>query len=397
MDFDIAPVYIMRTLSIEDKVLLSCVRLTPTQKEIEELNNLIPQLKDWDYFCSNIIKLGYGPIFFKKTASLSNNILIPEFVQRKLKKSYLKTLSMNIRLADAFSKIVERCNAEGIQVVALKGIYLTEWLYGDIGLRQCSDIDLLVREADGKRCLELLDELGYKTESNEFLWVKAEIIHYPARILDEEYDLNVNELFNRIQPIKIHNTPAYALDFYDMLIHVCIHMDKHFRKDHIQFNSFADLTNILIIYQNKIDWNILKDRCIQFKCETIFFKNLILVQKYFNAPLPPEIISKYTSALDNVHEERFLQFLKGERIPRTGKTGIQHHIGMIKGFASISDSLLYFYRIIFPSKAFMIEKYNPQPLKGSMNPLLGVRGIWWLWYPYRWWVGVKGLIKLLRS
>jgi hypothetical protein len=36
----------------------------------------------------------------------------------------------------------------------------------------------------------------------------------------------------------------------------------------------------------------------------------------------------------------------------------------------------------------MIEKYGlaPNPLKGAF---------WWLWYPYRWWVGVKGVFKLI--
>jgi hypothetical protein len=50
------------------------------------------------------------------------------------------------------------------------------------------------------------------------------------------------------------------------------------------------------------------------------------------------------------------------------------------------------------------KKESPQPLKGGKSSLpicIGInraRGhFWWLWYPFRWWVGVKGVIKLIKN
>jgi len=70
----------------------------------------------------------------------------------------------------------------------------------------------------------------------------------------------------------------------------------------------------------------------------------------------------------------------------------------------MSTSLPYVKGVVFPGKEFMVGKYDPQPLKGSKNkrgsgsplefvrPLTEVRGrFWWLWYPYRYYCGLRGL------
>ena len=77
---------------------------------------------------------------------------------------YYKTLYMNIKFYDAYGKILSKFEEHNIQHIPLKGIYLAEWLYKDIGLRLLSDIDLLVKVSDGQKCIQLLMELGYKYE-----------------------------------------------------------------------------------------------------------------------------------------------------------------------------------------------------------------------------------------
>jgi hypothetical protein len=62
--------------------------------------------------------------------------------------------------------------------------------------------------------------------------------------------------------------------------------------------------------------------------------------------------------------------------------------------------------VVFPGKEFMVEKYSPlNPPQGGLEkkrgssfplefvrPLTEVRGkYWWLWYGYRWAMGLKGL------
>ena len=134
------------TLTPTDQLLLSSVKIQPTSGDLERMNQLIPQITNWDDLAQMAIDRGMAPLLYKKLALLASASMIPDPAKQKLQGAYYLTLSRSMVLYDAFRKAAEAITAAGIQVVALKGIYLSEWLYKDIGLRQFSDIDLLVKK-----------------------------------------------------------------------------------------------------------------------------------------------------------------------------------------------------------------------------------------------------------
>jgi hypothetical protein len=407
-------------LSPEDKLILSCVKIQPTPKELEKINNLIPQLQDWDYLITTIIDRGIGPLLYKKLPLLSNSLLIPTSVQTKLQQVYYKTLSRSTILYEHFRKVADAFAEQDISVIALKGIYLSEWLYQDIGLRQFSDIDLLVKEKDGLTALSILTALGYNPESvetnmSELVDNLNETVHYDPMVLNgvsieihiklhqdaEKYELKVNEIWKNAISTIINNTSILALSKNDLLIHLCVHLDKHFQTGHVQFTCFNDITNLLEMNSDNINWNELIVTCKNYNCENVVFKYIVLTNKYMNATVPDYIIQKYESLFSGHDNRLFIMYLKGYTyIGNANQTAT--HIGNIKKLESFSEKFRYSWEIIFPPKAFMINKYNTQPLKGGKSfqqfiPLAGgTRGhFWWLLYPYRWWIGVKGVIKLI--
>lgn len=60
----------------------------------------------------------------------------------------------------------------GIAAMILKGPLLSENLYGDPGMRQCADLDLLVDEADFHRARDILGEQGYRLAGHEPPWAE---------------------------------------------------------------------------------------------------------------------------------------------------------------------------------------------------------------------------------
>ena len=131
-------------ISPENRLILASVKIKPSQAELDHLNDLILIVTDWVYLAENIINRGIAPLLFKKLHLLPNAELIPESARTKLRQAYYLTLSRSMVLYEAFKKVAETYYSNDIQVIALKGIYLSEWLYNDIGLRQFSDIDLLI-------------------------------------------------------------------------------------------------------------------------------------------------------------------------------------------------------------------------------------------------------------
>src|SRR5690554_3120123 len=175
-------------IKAENEIVLASAKIFPLDGDLDRLNQLIPKISNWEYAVSNIIQRGTGPLFLKKLDRIPNGHLVPAAQREKLQQSYYKSLSRGMVLINAFQRIVDAFTPNEIEIVALKGILLSEWLYGDIGLRQFSDLDLLVLPSEGRKSLKVLEKMGYQGGANdisEFVRKQTEIVHYTPMVKDE--------------------------------------------------------------------------------------------------------------------------------------------------------------------------------------------------------------------
>lgn len=389
-------------LSPEDKLILSCIKLHLNPSELEQLNELIPLLTDWDYLINTIIDRGIGPLLYTKLPHLSNSSQIPESVKTKLQQTYYKTFSRSTILYEHFRKIAGAFVAQNIPVIGLKGIYLSEWLYHDIGLRQFSDIDLLVKEEDALSCISMLEKMGYnKSESHlsEFILSEFEkdTIHYPPMISNgvsielhiklhsatEKFHLVGLELWKNALPATIHGVNVQALNATDLLIHLCLHLDKHFREGHVQFTCFNDITNLLEKYAETLNWNELIESCRLYNCEEVVFTYIVMVNTYMNAAVPTDIIQKYSVLLTEKDKQLFIKYLKGDTV---SLVSLSSHFKYLKNVRSLSGKIRYIWGVLFPSRAFMVQAYNIK------RPKLVL-----FYYPYRYYIGIMGVVNYLKK
>ena len=438
------------TLTPEDQFILGCVKLKPTQADINRLNDLIPQIQDWENLLKITVERGIGPLMYKKLSLLKKQNLISEKQRNILEQVYFMTLRRSMLLHDAYKKIVEKFTENSLRVIPLKGIFLSDWLYGDIGLRQCSDIDLLIKPEEGLIGVSLLKEMGYASKETEYISdyieSKSNNVHFPPMILKlvsvelhtklhgdtESYRINPEACWENAVKVTINGVDSYGLDMHDLLIHLCVHLDKHFREGNLQFTCFNDITNLLDKYSQTLDWKKFIDRCRQFNCEQEVMKYLVLVHKYFYVEIPEELFVKYETLLTREDEELFYKYLHGYSFKIETKTAIPAHLANLNKMKSVNDYFNYFFQIIFPPKKFMIQKYglvgsrqfmvgSGELVVGSHQKVLDIEQqaanrkqqldesnlnykllttnykliFWWLWYPYRWWVGVKGVVNLV--
>jgi hypothetical protein len=143
-----------------------------------------------------------------------------------------------------------------------------------------------------------------------------------------------------------------------------------------------------------------------------------MVRHYYGAPLPDYLYEKYghlnppQGGLKSKNEDyvRFENFLAGTGNTFIGRgaptSGTATHLLHLKALKNPIDFMRYMKGVVFPGKEFMVEKYSPlNPPQGGLEkkrgssfplefvrPLTEVRGkYWWLWYGYRWAMGLKGL------
>jgi len=390
------------TLSHEDKLILSSIKINPSVSELEQIDNLICEVHDWNYLTKTIIDRGIAPLLFKKLPSLKNSSLIPDAVQAKLQQTYYITISRGTLLLDYFQNIANSFSNQGIPVIALKGVYISENLYHDIGLRQFSDIDLLVHEEDGERCLDILSNLGYRTVSvlklSEFVNSQFDTVHYTPMVLNgvsieihiklhrkgEKYNLLTSELWKNAVAVTVNKCNVLALEINDLLIHLCVHLDKHFQVGKVQFTCLSDITNVLNENEVGFDWGAFAISCRLYKSEEVVFKYIVLVNKYMNAPVPINVINKYSYLLTEETEQQFFKYLKG--VGSSGTISLSSHFYYLKEVRTFSNKVRYLLGVLLPTKDFMIDRYK---IKYSTLVVF--------YYPLRWTEGIKGVVFHLKK
>lgn len=393
-----------KSLLPEDQLILAVVKLHPSADELTTITALVAQVEDWDYLITTIIARGLGPLLYKKLPLLPNSGLIPLEVSAKLQQVYYKTFSRSMVLYEHFRNIAIAFNSQQIPVIALKGVYLSEWLYQDIGLRQFSDIDLLVKEEDGVRCIEVLETLGYVASKYAFSSIVStqltkNAVHYPPMIKDgvsieihirlhhknQPYQIILPAVWSSANPAIINTVSMLVLNDVDLLIHLCLHLDKHFKVGQVQFTCFADISNLLEKDLNTLDWEKLTETCRLYRCENNVYLYIMMVQQFMNVSIPRSIYEKYSHLLTVKEEKLFINYLRGDDVSLSlvTKSG---HFRYVKDLTSISEKIKYWLAVLFPSKKFMMQAYKIN----NPNRVL-------FYYPYRYFVGIKGVINSLRK
>jgi len=246
----------------ELELITASAPIHATSADIDKIDHLLCEVTDWNYLLDMMVKNCAAGLFYRKLPLLKYNNLIPAETQKLFKKAYQTTFIHNTRLYTEFTYMASVLQAHNIPFVTLKGICMAEWLYGDIGLRQMSDIDILIQEKDGVRCLDALHSAGYVSQKefmvDAFVDAKSQNhfnplfrndvmveIHIRLQNTREIYQQNLQEVWRDAVPVTLNGMETLRLKLSDMLIHACLHLDKHFVTKGVQFTSFNDIVNLL--------------------------------------------------------------------------------------------------------------------------------------------------------
>lgn len=380
------------------KIILLSAKIHPSEAELQALDEQVALVHHWEEASCSLIERGLGPLFYSKLPLLANGALIPAVSKEKLKQAYYITLSRGMMLYEVFRKAVSVLRANDIDLIVLKGAYLAEKLYGDIALRQFSDIDLLIREQDGEKAQAVLKEAGFT--SNDFslaAFIRQHVgfEHYPQLVFQggaielhvrlnrtgEQFQIQTESVWKNVQKLSLQGIEVNVPNLPDLLIHTCVHLHKHFQEGEIQFTGFNDIVNLLDIHADKINWEEFTERCRQYHCEEIVFTYLLLTSKYYQLSLPENIVTTYGHCLQPDDEELFLSYLSGFKSKHYAFASRLKRLQKLNGLRLKTKYLLL---MLFPSKKHIIRSFN---IKKS--------SLFWLYYPLWYWIGVKGVWRMM--
>jgi len=155
----------MKTIDIrpEEELLISCARTSLDQQKIRQIKLFVQRNIDWSFLIQKALKHGLIALLYqnlKKTCPDS----VPADVLNQLRDYSIANALRNISLTDELFRLLQIFELHNIPAIPYKGPVLAASVYGDIALRQFTDLDIIIHEQDILMAEELLILHGYSPE-----------------------------------------------------------------------------------------------------------------------------------------------------------------------------------------------------------------------------------------
>ena len=276
-------------------VLLQCA----TTRCNLEFSKLVQPPFNWPVLLQRAEEHRIVPLLALRAKNLDHE-LVPLDVSDKLGELQRAQTLFTLQLTAELFRVLERFASAGIKILVTKGPALAVRCYGDPGMRQYRDLDLVVRQADIRRATQIMIELGYEPRipvtaidarktAGEYSFAQSangllvefhteDTFRYHPRRLD------VNKIFQRSASILIDGRKIPVLSLEDELVLICVHGTKHFWERLLWIADVAAL-----ISRQPVDWEEVLVRAGEVKAERILHLGLRLALDLLRANLPPQI------------------------------------------------------------------------------------------------------------
>lgn len=331
---------------------------------------LINEIKDWDYFVERSIDTLLAPLIWKRLRLKEGlEFGISAHVVNKLHQAYCQIFAKNAFLYKFFQGLSMEFEKRDISVIPLKGIFLLENYYQDFGLRQISDIDLLVREESlGKVCNYFIDN-GFEMEMYmpalaakvsktpaPFKFSKDGIVidlHIGLTYVYDNCQFNIDLVWcNSAKSLKGYST----MNSMDHALYLCAHLIKHFDYRNCKLINFYDL--ILVLQKDQIECNELLNYSRLFGFERDIWDIFYLLKKHFSFEGLPSDWSNFRPTRPHL-DDYFTEILSTSRTELERKYSPEGSTGF-KPLLSLSftNQLKYLFSRVFPDVSYLRTKYG---------------------------------------
>jgi hypothetical protein len=288
----------------EDQILLCATRRTRDAATTAELLHLLQPELDWKYLTDVADRHSVLPLLLAALEA-ANSAAVPAAVLEKLRQTNRENTSSNFVLTAELFRLLDLFRAKELEVIPFKGPTLAMRAYGDPGLRQFGDLDILVRERDVSRVRELLIEKGYKPHQPltgpqecallrfdcacDFINQHGVVVDVHWGLVDRHHGFGIDTqtFFERLEPVLVNGRQLLTLSSENLLLFLCLHGFTHFWE---RLSWICDVA-ALVSTDREIDWNLLLESARAKGALRILLLGLWLSHDLLAASLPPLVLN----------------------------------------------------------------------------------------------------------
>ncbi len=281
-------------LSNETRFVLYCCRTKINEEVILLIKKLLTQDIKWDEVFNFSKKHEIASLIYNTANTLDFvRTVIPDDIYQQLRNYYYMVIARNIKLWDEFCKIYDTFEKHGIRVIPLKGIILSETLYGNPAFRLFADIDILINKSDINRAKDKLKELGYTisdySPGHQIAAIKNTLVVELHWLLLPPWlnRINTGNLWKRAKTYELDARRIPSLSLEDMLLFSSLQVRHDW--PYIYIFRLCDINEILTQHKKNIDWDYIIYAAEEYGIKRTFYCGLYLCQELFDPTLPEKI------------------------------------------------------------------------------------------------------------
>ena len=287
--------------SPEFQLLLACCGQSSKGERAERVREILHQPLDWERLVQLATHHRVLPHLYR---ALPVSTGAPASALQMVQQGYEANARQTLWLTRELLRILGHLESCGINALPYKVPVLAEILYGNVALRQFSDLDVLIHAADVAKAKAAVLELGYKTtleltprEERAYLNSGYEyafdsshgqnLLEMQWQILPRFYSVgfDVDEFFDRATRVSLGGHSVRALCAEDLMLVLCVHAAKH---AWMQLSWLCDVSELA----QSVDWTVVRERAQRLGVQRIVAVTFVLAHRLFGTALPHPVLAQ---------------------------------------------------------------------------------------------------------
>jgi len=388
------------SLTPEFRLLAACSWIAPPaleQDQAERIASLCKAGIDWEEFLVLVRRHGVSSLAYTMLCRHAGDRL-PAAIRDILKTDHIQSSGQALLQSAELIRIGKRFSEQGIEMIPLKGVLLSQRLYGSPAMRKTLDIDILVKVEDLERADAILKDDGYQCDqldsgltikqkhyikqythhfeyANEHRGIRLEL-HCRSHFWAGQ---QIDELWNNSHSLDFMGSRFNVLNDGVNLLYLCEHGARH---NWICLKWLSDVA-MLLADENLDDWENLIGQADRLDLSRVLAHSALMAHWIYGIILPESLcnVINREKKLTELGRSAMKVLLQGTVIRRepTGRRAerleVARHLKLLK--PSLSYGMILKELLITP------EDFKLMPLPDKMFWMYyPLRPILWLWGKY---------------
>ncbi|NES44168.1 MAG: nucleotidyltransferase family protein [Moorea sp. SIO2C4] len=225
--------------------------------------------------------------------------LVPQNILKQLRDYFQHLVVHNTFLIQKLLKLLTLLEKHGISAIPFKGPTLAVSVYGNLGLRQFGDLDILVDKHDIPTVKELLLSQGYQLQKD--LGWEYHFVDKKSRVCIDLHEGIVPDLFclpldfeylrSHLEPLSLAGKTVSTISPEQMLLILCVQLGKDCCHWSVRLAQLCDVAELLRSHP-QLDWRRVLAEAEKLGCERMLLLDLCLVRDLLGITLPQIVLNK---------------------------------------------------------------------------------------------------------